>query len=843
MRRTPSTYLTHSTAPSTDARRADRSITTAPWPLAICLALALSQAALGATRYVRANQILPINQQNGLSWETAFQKLQDGIDACSAGDELRVANGLYLPTTGTDRSASFVLKQGVKLRGGYIGSGPNPDGRSLANSNTRLSGEIGSSSTADNSFHVVRAIGVDSTTLLDGVVISGGNANGVGDDSNGGGILMINSSPHLVRCQFIDNAAKKGGGIARLSGTTTSSVLPIHGCIFADNIAQAGSAIFAQSAPIQLANATVADNSEGSAIDLSNISATSSFSSSILYRNTGQATPELSQFRLTSAALTVSRCCIEGWDNVNPSSATTIGNDPQFAVPQSSNNVPFRLQLGNGSPCIDQGECIAADTADTDGDGNTAEPLPLTIDDAPRIVDDQFFANGGAASNPNTDMGADELVRPRIILVDAAAQGANNGTTWGNAYTSLQSALAELAAPGTGGPGQVWVAKGTYKPTTGTDVNATFLLTDGVHVLGGFAGGEALLSARDWVAHRTILSGELGPAGPTGNSRHVVTCGAGTTSLDGLVIRDGNASSILGGGGIMVDAEAQTTITHCVITANTGIGPGSAIRVEPGDGNLLALGFSIVAGNTAIGTGIAGIVIDGADEVIIDRCLIAGNVSSGSGLAAGIRVQALSAGDVVEISNSILTDNSSGGVHSLAAQCSLGSQAEVRFSAIESFSGTIPNTNPVGCVAVGPDGELIDARGPDRVYGTGDEDYRPLPCSVLIDGGESPEVQEPSGVDLNEIVLNVGLADFLDQTASVNLPIVGANQVGGGDIGPVEAQLLGATGADLDGSGHVDAADLAMLLGAWNSVGSEFDLNGDCLVDASDLAVLLGAWG
>lgn len=804
MRRRSSTYPTHSPAPAADARRADRSTTRAPWPLAVCLALALSHTALGAVRYVRANQILPINQQNGLSWDTAFKDLQDGIDACNAGDELRVAGGLYLPTTGTDRSASFLLKQGVKLRGGYFGSGPNPDGRSLANSNTRLSGEIGSSSTADNSFHVVRAVGVDSTTLLDGVVIS--------------------------------------GGIARLSGTSASSVLLIHGCIFADNLAQAGSAIFAQSAPIQLANATVADNSEGAAIDLSNISATSSFSSSIIYRNTGQATPELSQFRLTSAALTVSRCCIEGWDNVNPSSTTTIGNDPQFAAPQNSGNIPFRMKLGNGSPCLDQGECIVADTADTDSDGNTAEALPLTILEKPRTVDDQFFANGGAPSNPNTDIGADELVRPRIILVNAAAQGANNGTTWANAYTNLQSAFAELNAPGTGGPGQIWVAKGTYKPTTGTDVNATFQLNDGIHLLGGFAGGEALLSARDWVANRTILSGELGAAGPTGNSRHVVTCGAGTTSISGFVIRDGNAPAVGGGGGLLVKSQAETKVLHCVFTANTGVGPGSAVRVEPGDASVFELGHSIVVGNTALSNGIAGVVIDGADEATIARCLIAGNSTSNPGSASGLHVQSLVGALDVEVVGSILTDNSSGGVHSLAAQCSLETFSKVRFCAIEGFAGSIPNTAALMCLSVGPDGDLVDARGPDRIYGTGDESYQAVACSGLIDGSEFSDIFEPEDVDLNEVVFNVGVNDFLDQSSNVDLPIVGAGQPGGSDIGPVESQGLNTADPDLNGSGAVDAADLALLLGAWNSVGSEFDLSGDCLVDASDLAVLLGAW-
>ncbi|MBL9120306.1 MAG: hypothetical protein JNL80_10385 [Phycisphaerae bacterium] len=49
-------------------------------------------------------------------------------------------------------------------------------------------------------------------------------------------------------------------------------------------------------------------------------------------------------------------------------------------------------------------------------------------------------------------------------------------------------------------------------------------------------------------------------------------------------------------------------------------------------------------------------------------------------------------------------------------------------------------------------------------------------------------------------------------------------------------------GPDLNGDGSVNAADLAILLGAWGTNAAGPDLNNDGLVDAADLAVLLGAW-
>jgi predicted outer membrane repeat protein len=131
----------------------------------------------------------------------------------------------------------------------------------------------------------------------------------------------------------------------------------------------------------------------------------------------------------------------------------------------------------------------------------------------------------------------------RYAAPGGAASGACN--SWGNAC-ELRYVLTSVAVPGD----QIWVKAGTYKPTAGTDRSISFVLTNGVALYGGFNGTETQLSQRNPASNITILSGEIGSAGITDNSYHVVI-GSGTNNtavLDGFTITQGNAANDKGGG-------------------------------------------------------------------------------------------------------------------------------------------------------------------------------------------------------------------------------------------------------------------------------------------------------
>ena len=130
-------------------------------------------------------------------------------------------------------------------------------------------------------------------------------------------------------------------------------------------------------------------------------------------------------------------------------------------------------------------------------------------------------------------------LQAQVLYVKADANGANNGTSWSNAYTDLQSAIA-TADYGT----QIWVAVGTYKPTTGTDRDAYFELKNGLEIYGGFIGTETQLEERDYIHNESILSGDIGVVGDSLDNSYTIVYSIGTdenTILEGFTIREGNA--------------------------------------------------------------------------------------------------------------------------------------------------------------------------------------------------------------------------------------------------------------------------------------------------------------
>jgi len=185
---------------------------------------------------------------DGSSWADAYNTLQDALTVAVPGSEIWVAAGKYMPGGPGDRSATFQLRSGVGIYGGFAGTEVSRSERNPATNLTVLSGDLNGNdlevlappdlmsepSRSDNSYHVVTGSGADETALLDGFVITGGNANGSGN-TDGGGMINVSGSvpanPTLVNCTFHGNSAdRNGGGIYNELGDPT-----ITDCVFSEN--------------------------------------------------------------------------------------------------------------------------------------------------------------------------------------------------------------------------------------------------------------------------------------------------------------------------------------------------------------------------------------------------------------------------------------------------------------------------------------------------------------------------------------------------------------------------------------------------------------------------------
>ncbi len=278
-------------------KAADR---TWPWVVVIVvvgLAAALALIAAGGQGALAAEGIINVDADatganDGSSWDDAYTDLQDALASAASGDEIWVAAGTYKPTSGTDRTASFQMKNGVAIYGGFDpGAGAfRFEDRDWDLHETILSGDIGAAGDrSDNAYHVFYhpdGTNLDSSAILDGFTVRGGNADGGWPHYHGGGMYNAGSSPTLTNCTFRGNEASVGGGgmynyfsspvlasctvlgnSARYYGggmySRSGSSPTLADCTFSNNSASRGGGIYNSQSSPTLTNCTLSGNSAG----------------------------------------------------------------------------------------------------------------------------------------------------------------------------------------------------------------------------------------------------------------------------------------------------------------------------------------------------------------------------------------------------------------------------------------------------------------------------------------------------------------------------------------------------------------------------------------------------
>ncbi len=278
-----------------------------------------------------------------------------------------------------------------------------------------------------------------------------------------------------------------------------------------------------------------------------------------------------------------------------------------------------------------------------------------------------------------------------------------NGSSWANAFNNLDSAL--TAVKNDGQVDQIWVARGTYKPSVIYAPNSfaggaygistpnlkTFDLPSNVSIYGGFIGTETSLSARNRDANPTIFSGDLAgndindpshtQTNKSDNAWHIFNAGndiskTGVTGvlLDSIIVTDGYASGpdmgTLGpnnvlasinyahdaGGGLLARFGSKVTLNNVKMEYNASNGSLATILVP-----------NLGAAKASGGGGVA--AIDEATLVTVNSSNFNHNTSFFAGSSGGAIDALLEAS--IAINNSLLTYNiaerNGGAVHGVSA--------------------------------------------------------------------------------------------------------------------------------------------------------------------------------
>lgn len=439
-----------------------------------------------------------------------------------------------------------------------------------------------------------------------------------------------------------------------------------------------------------------------------------------------------------------------------------------------------------------------------------------------------------------------------VVFVDARATGADDGSSWADAYTRLDSALNATAGSA---DVHVWVAAGRYTPSAVLDRNASFVLAPGRTILGGFAGFETSANERDPARRRTILSGDLAHDDASGltaeNSLHVLRAEGGKlpTVIDGVHVEGGRADrigldaqgagllSLSGatvvrasgfegnialdaGGAVLVAPGATVTITDCVFARNAAE-LGGAIAV--GVGADVLIGGASFHGNSAVHGGAIGLTPAGAANVANvvftgNHAVRGGAIHAGAGATLAIDFATLTANAAGEeggglhgpaapwvVRNSILYGNTAAGAGGLGAQ--IGPQTNRQIILASCVEGITPDASSNFAL----DPRFLDANGHDDVIGTEDDDVRLAHGSPALERGEAALTPTDTlDLDFDGDVLEPLPLDRAGRSRIDGLlarPDPGAYERAldcDGDGAPDEL-----TASDCNGNAHPDACDVA----------------------------------
>lgn len=634
---------------------------------------------------------------DGSSWSNAFTRLSWAMTAASSGDIIKVAGGTYTPSSNSYADSTFVLPRGVILMGGYPATGnPSDFQRDLPDYPTILTKPFYSSAlmTVKNS---------DTATVIDGIQLNiGSPALAVTNCSNltirntiitnSDGVTIAGSQAVFTNCVFDENR-----GVDADVDQTSGSVSTFYNCVFTRS--SNPNTIYNEDGAMTLTNCAIVNNNTtgytGSA------SGSVKIRNCIFWYNKGgyNANTGIGDIQPDTQTVDIANTLTQTYyqDGVT---SLLVNENPHFSNltnPAGADNKWFTaddgLQLtAPCSPAINTGDNSAVTGMNTDILG-----YARTFG----VVDLGPYEFQGTPATPMT-----------TVYVNSTATGAGNGSSWQNAFTTLQQALLYCADT-------IKVAAGVYL-TTNSGMDSIFSIQNKTVLLGGYpASGSPGDAQRDPNANQTLLKGNYSPPG-SGYSAPVlqsIHCDS-TTILDGFAFDNesnlswGSLPSLLiayesrlrvancqflfvnnnnqGGGGIQISQHSTPLITRSSFNTDASTQSGGAITADSySSPTIRYCQFSGITNNgpTYRGTGYA--ISSQQGGGLVDSCSFI-RLSTNAG---GPVVQLT--GSNMQFTNCYFRSYLSGGDLVTGVQNSNGSFTNCVFKDISSKAIFLDNSSPV----------------------------------------------------------------------------------------------------------------------------------------------------
>lgn len=458
-----------------------------------------------SVKYVNS---IATGSNNGSSWTHAYTTLYTAVAGANSGDTLYVAEGNYFPNgTGTN-SQALVITKNLIILGGFPNSGsPTLAARNFKTKKTIFTGKF----SITNIAHELLLLYDNDSTIFDGFIFEDGT-----NDIQYSGVIYSESHNIFRNCIF-----QKLKSIRDNNQCIYAKNTKFINCYFLNNYGN--NTVITLYDSTSIINSVFYRNNTYRLINLKKNSANTKcyLINNTFYKNDVTVNPIILQDTQVTAYIENNIFYNNGDYYIGSNLIYTGG--PEIGIKDTAKafigynitqNMDYKSSnLYKRQPFfLDEQKIFGNDTIPFTQDDGLQLISPCTqgvdIGNNASVFTNTDILSNSRIINSTVDIGAFELLSPssfNTIYVNSSATGANNGTSWNNAFTNLKDAFKICTDT-------IKIAAGVYKIQFDT-ITPRIYLRNNLKILGGYPNtGNPTNAQRNPSSYKSIISGLIDSA-------------------------------------------------------------------------------------------------------------------------------------------------------------------------------------------------------------------------------------------------------------------------------------------------------------------------------------------